>query len=310
MINAKPFLKWAGGKTQIISDLEDRLTTFIKHTKEIDCYVEPFVGGGAFFFYLKSNYKIKKAYLFDANKELIVGYKVIQKEPEKIIKKLKIIENEYLPQKFEDKKKYYYEIREKYNEQRFNFDYNNFNNDWIERAAFLIFLNKTCFNGLFRLNKKGGFNVPHGSYKNPTIYNMNNLLKINKALKNTKIILGDFTKSEKYISSKSVVYFDPPYRPLNGTSSFTSYSVDGFTDDDQKRLSDFYSEMSQTGAFLILSNSDPQNENPDDDFFTTLYSNFYIDKVAATRMINCNGNRRGKINELIITNYEEEVAAL
>ena len=156
---------------------------------------------------------------------------------------------------------------------------------------------------MFRLNKSGGFNVPHGSYKNPNICDEENIINVSRALENTEIIWGDFTISEKYINKKSIVYFDPPYRPLSETSSFTSYSKDGFTDKDQERLSIFYNDMADKGAHLILSNSDPKNTNPDDYFFEKLYGNFFIDRIEATRMINCNGNGRGKINELLITNY-------
>lgn len=301
--NAKPFLKWAGGKTQIISDLSSKLPSKIFNTKIIESYIEPFLGGGAFFFYLKNNFLVKKAYLFDINKELIIGYKVIKNNPVILIETLKKIEKKYLNYNDDDRKKYFFEIRKIYNEQRYDFDYINYNDIWITRGAYLIFLNKTCFNGLFRLNKSGGFNVPHGSYKNPTICDEENIINVNHSLQNTEIICDDFTNSEKYINKKSIVYFDPPYRPLNETSSFTSYSQDGFTDKDQERLSVFYNNMAIKGAHLILSNSDPKNNNPDDSFFEELYSNFFIDRIEATRMINCNGNGRGKIKELLITNY-------
>ncbi|HEX3013408.1 MAG TPA: Dam family site-specific DNA-(adenine-N6)-methyltransferase, partial [Methanobacterium sp.] len=190
-----------------------------------------------------------------------------------------------------------------YNKQIENFNYNSFNDEWIERVTYLIFLNKTCFNGLFRQNKKGEFNVPFGRYKNPSIYNENNIIQVSKALKNTEIFYGDFTSSSKYIEKGSFVYFDPPYRPLNRTSSFTKYSKDGFFDEDQIRLSKFFDEMDKKEAYLMLSNSDPKNKDINDHFFDELYKNYNINRVHAKRHINSNASKRGEINELIITNY-------
>lgn len=302
-INAKPFLKWAGGKTQLLGELTKRLQKYIKDSKFIDSYIEPFVGGGAMFFYLKRNFNVKNAFLFDINKELIIGYKVIQKDHRELINQLNMIGTEYLSKTDEKRKEYYYKIRDKYNKQMPDFDYKNYNKGWVERASYLIFLNKTCFNGLFRQNKSGEFNVPHGRYKNPKICCSENIIEANKALKNTEIFYDDFTKSEKYIEEESFVYLDPPYRPLSTTSSFTDYAKEGFDDEDQKRLSRFFKKMSQRGAYLMLSNSDPKNENPEDDFFDKLYKKYKIERVLASRIINCKGNGRGQINELIITNY-------
>jgi len=299
----KPFLKWAGGKTQLLSELVKRLPETIKNTGCIESYVESFVGGGAMFFYLKSNFNVKKSFLFDINKELIVGYKVIQNNHEKLIDGLKEIEKEYLNKTEDERQVYYYGIRGRYNQQMLNFDYGSYGEAWIERASYLIFLNKTCYNGLFRQNKKGEFNVPHGSYKNPSICCTKNIIEVNKILKDTKIFCDDFTKSSKYIQKGSFVYFDPPYLPISQTSSFTSYSKEDFNQGDQTRLADFYKRMDERGAYLMLSNSDPKNENPDDGFFDDLYKEYNIDRVLANRMINCNGGGRGQINELIITNY-------
>jgi DNA adenine methylase len=175
--------------------------------------------------------------------------------------------------------------------------------DWIERAAQIIFLNRTCYNGLFRVNRKGEFNVPFGRYKNPEILNEDNLNDVATLLKTTQIILGDFTKCRRLINKKTFIYLDPPYRPLSVTASFTNYSKNGFTDNDQMRLAKFYQDLDAIGAKVMLSNSDPRNENPSDTFFDDLYSNYRIERVPAKRIINCNGARRGEINELIITNY-------
>jgi len=302
-VNAKPFIKWAGGKTQLLDELEARLPHQIVKDRIIESYIEPFVGGGALFFFLKRNYKVKKSYLFDINREIIIGYKVIQNNAVELINELEVLQNEYLSRSKDGRKDYYYNIREIYNKQMRGFDFENYNDTWIKRASYLIFLNKTCFNGLFRQNKKGEFNVPHGRYKNPNICDEENITEVHKALQDTEIFCNDFMKVESFIHKNSLVYFDPPYRPLNSTSSFTSYSKEGFDDRDQQRLADFFREMDQKGAYLILSNSDPRNHNEDDDFFDKLYKGFNINRVGAKRYINCDGTKRGQINELIITNY-------
>ena len=173
----------------------------------------------------------------------------------------------------------------------------------MERAGQLIFLNRTCFNGLFRVNSRGGFNVPLGSYKNPTIL-FEDLLRVDSAvLQNTTIHLGDFMLSEPLVSEDTFVYLDPPYRPLNRTSSFTQYAKGGFDDDDQRRLAEYYARCDAAGARLMLSNSDPKNIDTDDDFFDTLYAPYRVDRVPATRMINSDGAGRGEVNEIIVTNY-------
>jgi DNA adenine methylase len=299
---AKPFLKWAGGKTQLLKYLENQLPLTTKKTKSIENYVEPFIGGGAFFFYLKKNYSIKKALISDINKEIIIGYKVIQKMPKELINVLYKMQDDYIQKSVDCRKEYFLKIRKEYNINRLNFDYHNFNFDWIKRASQLIFLNKTCFNGLFRLNRKGEFNVPSGKYKNPKICDETNILAVNEALQNTEILICDFVETQKYVTDKTLVYLDPPYRPLNSSSNFTSYSKEGFNNEDQIKLSKFYKELDKIGADLILSNSDPKNENIDDDFFDKLYNEFKISRIEAKRMINCNAKKRGSIKELIITN--------
>lgn len=302
-INAKPFLKWAGGKGQLLEDLNKRLPSKILKEEKIDRYIEPFVGGGAFFFFLKSNYFIKEAILIDINKELIVGYKVVQNDVEKLISRLEKIESKFLKLSQEDRKDFFYNVRKKYNDQKKLFNYEKYGSSWIERAAYLIFLNKTCFNGLFRVNSKGEFNVPFGKYKNPTICDTLNLLEANKALKNTKIICADFEESKKYVEKNTFLYLDPPYRPLNSTSYFTSYSENGFDEKDQLRLAQFFRDVDKMGAFLMLSNSDPKVVDEKDNFFDKLYSGFNIERVNAKRTINRDSTKRGTINELIIRNY-------
>ena len=302
--NAKPFLKWAGGKGQLLDVIEKRLPKNIKKDRIIKSYVEPFVGGGAVFFFLKKHFLVKESILIDNNKELIIGFETIKNEPKKLIKKLRSLELDYLNKSELKRKEFFYKQREAYNKQMLDFDYNKYNDSWIDRTVSLIFLNKTCFNGLFRQNKKGEFNVPFGRYKKPTICNEENLLEVNKALQNTKIICGDFSNAEKYIQKDSFVYFDPPYRPLSPTANFTDYSSEGFNDKEQIRLAEFFIEMDKKGAFLMLSNSDPKNEDTNDNFFDDLYKEFNIERVKAKRAISCKGTGRGEITELLIRNYK------
>lgn len=302
-LKTKPFLKWVGGKTQLLEELISRFPEKLKEKKKIEKYVEPFVGGGAMFFFLKNNFEIKKSFLFDINRELIIGYKVIKRDAKKLIDKLEKIEKKYFEKSEKERKDFYYEIRDAYNKQMINFHYKKYSKDWINRAVYLIFLNKTCYNGLFRQNKKGEFNVPFGRYKKPKICDKENIKSVQKALKNTKVFCEDFSASEKYIDEDTFVYMDPPYRPINKTSSFTSYAKEDFDENDQKRLARFFQEMYIRGANLMLSNSDPKNENPEDDFFDNLYSGSCIERVPAKRFINCNASKRGEINELVIWSY-------
>ncbi len=300
--DAKPFLKWAGGKSQLINELDNRLPAELKNKKTIERYIEPFVGGGAFFFYLKSKYNIGFSYLFDTNQDLILTYKIIQKKPYELIKKLNGISKRYLRKDIENREAYYYRLRKRYNNQKKKINYTSYSDIWLKRAAYFIFLNKTCFNGLHRLNKNSEFNVPFGKYKNPKILDKNNILNVHRTLKNTALYCNDFSKSTKFVKNETLIYCDPPYRPLNNTSSFTNFTENGFCDEDQKRLASYYKDMSKKeGAYLILSNSDPQNHNPSDSFFEKLYSDFIIDKVDANRIINCDAKKRGTIKELIIT---------
>lgn len=300
---AKPFLKWAGGKKQLLGSISKRLPEEFLKTGVLENYVEPFVGGGAVFFFLKNNLNVKKAVLYDVNKELVLAYNVIKDHHAELINSLSKIEGEYLSKSNKERKKYFYFIRDKYNVQMNGFNYDDYNLGWISRTSYLIFLNKTCFNGLFRVNQKGEFNVPHGSYKNPKICDEKNLKKVNISLQDTIIRCDDFDKSKKEIRKNTFVYLDPPYRPLNGTANFTSYSREGFDEQDQKRLADFFRQMDRKGAFLMLSNSDPKNENSEDEFFDKIYKDFFIERVEAKRAISCIGSKRGEIKELIIRNY-------
>ncbi len=302
-INAKPFLKWAGGKGQLLGEFNKRLPSKILNNRTIENYIEPFIGGGAMFFFLRNNYNIQSSHIFDINKELILGYKVIQNDVTELTNQLCKLEKEYLLKSDDKRKEFYYEIRDRYNNQMHDIDFLNYNPEWIKRAVYLIFLNKTGFNGLFRLNKSGGYNVPVGRYKNPKICDEKNLFEVNRALKHTTISCDDFLNSLEYVTSESFVYLDPPYRPISKTSSFTSYAKDGFNDNDQVRLAQMFRKMDKKGAFLMLSNSDPKNNDPEDDFFDELYEGYNIERVPAKRFINCDASKRGNINEIIVRNY-------
>jgi DNA adenine methylase len=299
---AKPFLKWAGGKTQLLEQFVNYFPSELNEEKLYN-YYEPFLGGGAVFFFIAQNYSIKNAYLSDINEDLVLTFNVVQKNVNELIEELATLKNSYLKKDEVKREEYFYEIRKAFNEEKGKINFKKYSSIWIGHAAKMIFLNKTCFNGLFRLNRKGEFNVPFGRYKNPSILDEKNLISASRALQIAEVIKTDFEKIKSKIRDHFFIYFDPPYRPISNTSSFTSYSKFDFNDDDQKRLAHFFGELGINGNKLMLSNSDPKNENSDDDFFEKLYDGFNIKRVKANRMINCMGEKRGKINELLITNY-------
>lgn len=296
----KPFLKWAGGKTQLLGQMAQFFPPELK-SGAIKKYIEPFVGSGAVFFHIAPNYRVEKFIISDTNRELILAYLTIQQCVESLIDYLAELEKSYHKLNWEAQQEFFYTIRSEFNQHQQNTDTVQPN---VERTAQLIFLNRTCYNGLFRVNAKGGFNVPFGSYKNPQICFPQILRDDARALQNAEIYHGDFTICQPFVDRDTFVYFDPPYKPISQTSNFTSYQQSDFDDASQTRLARFFRELHQTGAKLMLSNSDPHNYNPDDTFFQTLFDGFRINKVFATRMINCNGDKRGKITELLVTNYE------
>lgn len=296
-VSLKPFVKWAGGKGQLLSGIRKSYPEGLG--VDIKKYAEPFVGGGAVLFDLLSAYEFEKVYISDVNAELINTYRVIRDNAENLIELLLKYEEEYIPMDDFGRKTYYYEKRRRFNELKANGDVT-IN---PESAALFIFLNRTCYNGLYRVNRKGLFNVPVGSYKKPAICDAENLLNISGVLKNVEIACGDYKKSFDFIDNTTFVYFDPPYRPLSPTSSFTSYSVDGFDDMAQRHLAEYVSLLTKVGAKVIVSNSDPKNQDPEDNFFEELYRGFKIKKIKASRNINSNSAARGKINELLICNY-------
>lgn len=301
--NLGPVLKWAGGKTQLWPTIKDNLPKELE-TGAIDTYIEPFFGGGAVFFNLLQEYEFKNTIILDYNRELVLLYKVIQQESKKLIKVLGDMEEDYLSSNEDSRKSKYYAVRDSFNESSDNFDFDNLKpKAWVARAAQVIFLNRTCFNGLFRVNKKGYFNVPQGSYKNPQILNTKKIEAIAKALKDVTILRGDFSLCEEFVTDKTFLYYDPPYRPLNVTSNFNAYATSEFNDDEQTRLGKFFADMSERGAKQLLSNSDPKNENKEDNFFDDLYSDFDIQRVAASRRINSKASQRGDVMEILVKNY-------
>lgn len=292
----KPFLKWAGGKGQLLREIE-KYYPFADG--KITKYAEPFVGGGAVLFDILSKYNLEEVYISDINAELINTYRIIRDDIDALIEKLYNMQNDFLPLDIDDRKAYYMQNRDRFNDLKVNGN-ENIN---IEKAALMIFLNKTCFNGLFRVNKKNLFNVPMGAYKNPMICDENNLRAVCEKLQGVTIVCGDYRESADFIDENTFVYFDPPYRPITDTASFTAYTENLFNDEEQIELARFVDDMDRRGAKVVISNSDPKNSNTEDDFFDNIYSSHKIKRVEANRMINCNSEARGKIKELLISNF-------
>ncbi len=272
---AKPFIKWAGGKRQLLDELT-------KGLPEFENYHEPFIGGGALFFRLEAEDRIKTAYLSDSNDELINVYVAIKSHVSELVEEL-------LSSKYANDEQAYYQMRSSRPETT------------VKRAARFIYLNKTAFNGLYRVNSKGGFNVPFGRYSNPKILDRENLLLVHRALQKDELYCGDFSVVLKKAREKDLVYLDPPYLPISRTSNFTGYTKNGFSEDDQKRLLNTFKELDSGGCYVMLSNSYT-------DFVADLYGEFYEETVYASRMINCKADRRGKVKELIVRNWEPKVS--
>lgn len=299
---AKPFIKWVGGKGQLLQQLERQLPLEL-YEKEFT-YIEPFVGGGAMLFFMLQKFQnIKRVIINDINRNLTDAYKVIKEEPEGLVYRLKHIEQQYLTITTEDeRKKFYLEIRRRFNEEKLKS---------IDKTILLLFLNRTCFNGLYRENTKGFFNVPFGRYNNPTICNEEVIYADSELLNkyDVQILNGDFKETDKYTDAWGVnfFYFDPPYRPLSATSSFNSYVKEDFNDDSQRNLAEFCRQLSKKeNVKWMLSNSDCSAKNPEDTFFEDIYSGFDIQRVYASRMVNANASKRGKLTELLIRNYESK----
>ena len=296
---AKPFIKWVGGKGQLLSQLEANFPAEL-HDEEFT-YIEPFVGGGAMLFFMLRNFvNIKRVVINDINKNLTNAYKVIKDEPEGLIYRLKHIEQQYGNIKdYEEQRTFYLKMRRSFNEEPLK---------PIDKTAILIFLNRTCFNGLYRENAKGFFNVPFGRYANPMICNEEVIYADSELLNryNVEILNGDFKKSVNYMDAYGLnfFYFDPPYRPLSATSSFNTYVKEEFSDNEQRDLANFCRTLSKkANVRWMLSNSDCSSKNPADTFFEDIYSGFDIQRVYASRMVNANASKRGKLTELLVRNY-------
>lgn len=292
LTSAKPFIKWAGGKSQLLDDIRE------KYPEQIERYCEPFVGGGAVLLDVLSNFRPKEVLINDINAELINTYLQIKTDVEELIAMLSAMQEGFWAKSDAERKVMYLAKRERFNDLKVNGD----DQVNLEKAALFIFLNKTCFNGLYRVNSKGQFNVPIGSYKKPPICDSENLRKVNELLQDVEIQCGDYSKCADFIDSNTFVYIDPPYRPLTATASFTSYSEYEFGDEQQIELSRFVDEISAKGAKVVASNSDPKNADESDCFFDDLYSSYTIIRVSAKRMINSKASGRGSINELLICN--------
>lgn len=293
MSHCKPFVKWVGGKTQLIKNIELLLPVNFAEQREMT-YIEPFVGGGAVLFWILQKYpNISRAVINDINPDLTCAYSTIKETPNELIEYLSCIEEFYYNLSSEQNRKdYFLAQRDKYNFTTLS---------TIERTGLFIFLNRTCFNGLYRVNKKGYFNVPFGKYSKPKICDKETILADSKLLQRVEILTGDFSKTLKHAGENTFFYFDPPYKPISNTSSFTTYTKEDFDDRDQLRLGAFCQAISAQGHKFLLSNSDVKNIDPTNNFFDSLYEDFSITRIHASRMINSNASGRGKISEILVS---------
>lgn len=276
----RPFLKWAGGKGQLLEDIGDNMP--IEFTR----YFEPFLGGGAVFFYLHRKGFSNEAILNDVNAELVTAYKTVRDHVEELIEELE-------SGGYEPEKKTFYKIRAWDREPEWE------GTDPIKKTARMVYLNRTCYNGLYRVNQKGQFNVPFGRYENPTICDRENLRAVSDALANTEILCTDFEEALRNAGEGDFVYLDPPYQPVSETANFTSYTAGGFDAEEQKRLAQVFRDLDARRCYVLESNSATQ-------FIRDLYvSDFTLEAVNARRAISSDPDTRGEIMELLIRNYEE-----
>lgn len=294
-MKAKPFIKWVGGKSQLINQLEALLPNDFSHIADLT-YIEPFVGGGAMLFHMLQQYpNIRHAVINDINPDLTGCYRTVRDQPQPLIEALRDIEERYhsLPDE-EARKDFYLTQRSHYNRK---------NLDAVENTMLFFFLNRTCFNGLYRVNGKGLFNVPFGRYSNPCICDPETIMADSELLQKVEILTGDFEATFDHCSEHTFFYFDPPYRPLSDTSSFTSYAKEAFNDDAQVRLKQFCDRIHAAGHQFMLSNSDCKGKDEQDNFFDILYAGYHIERVWASRSINANPAKRGKLTEILVHNY-------
>ena len=292
---AKPFIKWVGGKGQLLEQLDAQLPANFENWNDVT-YIEPFVGGGAMLFYMLQQYpNIRRAVINDVNSDLTTCYRTVRDMPEQLITSLMEIQNAYNELESEEgRKEFFLAVRDRYNEK---------NLDPLENTTKFFFLNRTCFNGLYRVNKRGLFNVPFGKYTNPQICDPATIRKDSELLQHVEILTGDFEETFNYAQGNTLFYFDPPYRPLSDTSSFNDYSKEAFNDDAQIRLKEYCDHIHDAGFHFMLSNSDCKGKNEEDNFFDVLYGAYQIERVWASRSINSNPNKRGKLTEILVHNY-------
>jgi DNA adenine methylase len=290
----KPFLKWAGGKGQLISSIQTALPGNLSEEENLT-YIEPFIGSGAVLFWLLQQYpSIQKAVINDINTDLTNAYITVREKPFALIDALQVVQDHYYALSTEQaRKSFYLEKREAFNTRALPV---------TENTALLIFLNRTCFNGLYRVNSNNRFNVPFGKHHKPRICDSETILADSKLLQRVTILNGDYRNTLKYAGKNSFFYFDPPYKPISKTSSFNAYAKDSFDDAEQLRLKKFCDELTRKGHQWLLSNSDTG-----DNFFEDLYAgkDFHINKVKARRSINSVASKRGEIFELLISNYPQ-----
>jgi DNA adenine methylase len=297
---AKPFLKWVGGKRQLLPAIQARLPDMSK----VDRYVEPFVGGGAVLFHLLEHHQFDEVHIFDLNPELILCYETIRDDVETVVSSLSDLTATYPRDDFEAQKPVFYGVRDLWN-QGVGSIHGMTRTQRADRVAQMIFLNKTCFNGLYRVNRSGLFNTPIGRYSQPGFTSPEKLRAVSTALAGVQAHHGSFEACKPFVTSSTFAYFDPPYRPLSNTAAFTSYAKEDFNDDSQRALAAFTQDLDETipSVRLMLSNSDPKNTDPNDEFFDDVYQGFAIARVEANRAINSDAAARGSITELLITNY-------
>ena len=295
MAKAKPFIKWVGGKTQLLEQLDAQLPTDFGNWEDVT-YIEPFVGGGAMLFYMLQRYpNINHAVINDINSDLTCCYQTVRDNPEELITALSDIQQTYNALHTESARKdFFMAVRERYNKK---------NLDPIENTTEFFFLNRTCYNGLYRVNKKGLFNVPFGKYINPQICDPITIRKDSEILQCVEILTGDFETTFPYAQGNTLFYFDPPYRPLSDTSSFNDYAQEPFNDETQVRLKGYCDKINKAGFKFMLSNSDCKGKNEEDNFFDVLYEAYRIERLWASRSINSNPNKRGKLTEILVHNY-------
>ena len=290
-MKAKPFIKWVGGKGQLIEQLEAMLPADFDNWENVT-YIEPFVGGGAMLFYmLQTHPNIKSAIINDINEDLTTCYMMVKQSPDALVESLKQIQKEYYSLQNEDaRKRFFLLMRDEFNTKQLNS---------IDNTTLFFFLNRTCFNGLYRVNKAGLFNVPFGRYETPTICDPNTIYADSELLQNVEILTGDYQQTLAYANDNTLFYFDPPYRPLNNTSSFNDYAKEAFNDFAQRRLKEFCDRVEASGYKFMLSNSDCS-----DMFFDDLYAQYIIERVWASRSVNANPQKRGKLTEILVHNYQ------